>query len=121
MRLALRFLFFDFALSWMMVLAGWARVAVRVRPFLMGTLSARFGRRAWRAGLGLLVGLPVVLGWPLVFRSTSMWQAHAHPDWLKVAIPWWLIVGGCGLAVAVAKGCEEKPRQELRDRPVIGR
>jgi hypothetical protein len=111
MRLVLRVLFFEFALSWALVLAGWIRVAVQVRPFLMGTLRTDV-RRAARVGAGLLVGVPAV-GWPLLFRFSSVWAADAHTGWLNVAIPWWLLLGVCGSLVVVARACEERPRPGL--------
>ena len=110
MRLVLRIVFFEFALSWAMMLAGWVRVAVQARPFLVNTLRIR--RRAWRAGLRLLIALPVVAGWPLVFQFRPMWWANT--DWLTVATPWWILVGACGSLVLVAKVCAEPPRRELQ-------
>jgi hypothetical protein len=107
MRLVLRILFFEFALSWALVLAGWICVAARVRPFLMGPLRAGV-RRALRVSGGLLVGVPAV-GWPLLFRFSSVWAADAHKGWLNVAIPWWLLLGVCGSLVVLARVCEERP------------
>jgi hypothetical protein len=46
MRLVLRVLFFEFALSWAMVITGWVHVAVRAWPFAVSTLKAGF-RRLW--------------------------------------------------------------------------
>ena len=113
MRLVLRVLFFECALSWAMVLAGWMRVATQVRPFLMDTLRTGFRRRAWRVGLGLLVGIPVA-GWPLVFRFSAAWAVYAHGDWLNVAVLWWLLAGACGFPVLAAKACEKRPSPGLR-------
>jgi hypothetical protein len=112
MRLVLRVLFFEFALSWALVLAGWIRVAVQVRPFLIGTMRAGV-RHGWRVVAGLLVAVPAV-GWPLLFRFSSVWAADVHKGWLNAAIPWWLLIGVCGSLVLVARVCEEKPRPELR-------
>ncbi len=111
MRLVLRILFFEFALSWAMVLAGWVGVAVQVRPFLMSTLTRH---RHWRAGLGVLIALPVTVGWPLLFRFPSAWGVPAHGDWLNVALPWWVLVGACGSLVLAAKACARRPGRELR-------
>lgn len=111
MRLVLRVLFFEFALSWALVLAGWIRVAVQVRPFLLGTRRAGAGR-AWRVGSGLLIGVPAV-GWPLLFRFSSVWAADVHRGWLNVAIAWWILLGVCGALVVVARVCEERPRPQL--------
>ncbi len=114
MRLVLRVLFFEFALSWAMVLAGWIRVTAQVRPFLVGALRARFRRRAWRAGLGLLVGLAVAAGWPLLFLFLPAWAAAAHGNWLNVALLWWVLAGACGSVVLAAKVSRPSTRRELR-------
>jgi hypothetical protein len=112
MRLVLRVLFVEFALSWAMVLAGSMRVAAQVWPFVTGPLRAGFHSRAWRVGLGLLVGLPIVAGWPALFLPTQ--GQYASGDWLKIAIPWWVLIGaiGCQLLVAMVRSAE--PRSERR-------
>jgi len=103
MRLVLRVLLGEFALTWVVLLAGWVRLAAQIWPFARDSLRAGFRGRAWRAGLGLLVGLPVVAGWPVLFLVSPVWAAATHGDWLKIAIPWWLIVGAGGAVVLVAE------------------
>jgi hypothetical protein len=44
MRLVLRVLFFEFALSWAVVFAGWVHFGVRAWPFAINTLNAGFRR-----------------------------------------------------------------------------
>ncbi|MGE5289483.1 MAG: hypothetical protein ACM3ML_20245 [Micromonosporaceae bacterium] len=110
MRVVMRVLFFEFALSWALLLAGWIRVAVQIWPFVMGTLKAGFRGRAWRVGLGLLVGLPVVAGWPVL-----LWPVQAeymHGDWLKMAIPWWVLIGAVGSLLLATKVSEVGSRTE---------
>lgn len=98
MRLVLRVLFFEFALSWAMVLAGPVRVAWQMVQF--ARQSARRRRRAWRLGLSLLVAIPVVAGWPALFLPVQ--AEDAAGNWLKIAIPWWILIGALGAqAVAV--------------------
>jgi hypothetical protein len=103
MRLLLRVLLGEFALSWAMLLAGWVRLATQIWPFARDSLRAGFRGRAWRTGLGLLVGLPVVAGWPVLFLVSPVWAAATHGDWLKIAIPWWLIVGAGGAVLLAAE------------------
>jgi hypothetical protein len=103
MRLVLRVLLGEFALTSAVLLAGWIRLAAQIWPFARDSLRAGFRGRAWRAGLGLLVGLPVVAGWPVLFLVSPVWAAATHGDWLKIAIPWWLIVGAGGAVVLVAE------------------
>ena len=100
MRFVLRVLFFEFALSWAMVLAGAARVAAQIWPFARQSFSAGFQNRAWRVGLGLLVAVPVVAGWPVMFMPTQ--AQNAGGDWLKIAIPWWILVGVLGAQMLAA-------------------
>ncbi|MGP8000479.1 MAG: hypothetical protein ACLPKI_24625 [Streptosporangiaceae bacterium] len=101
MRVVLRVVLCEFAVTWVMLLVGWMRVAAQIRPFAVDTVRARLGRRRWRTGLGLLIGLPVVAGWPVLFRLSPVWAQEIHGDWLNLAIPWWLLVGvGGGLLLA---------------------
>jgi hypothetical protein len=114
MRLVMRVLLFEFTVSSALVLAGWVRVAVQVWPFAMGSLKVRFGGRAWartwRAGLGLLVGLPVVAGWPVLLSPAL--AKYTSGDWLTIAIPWWVLAGAVGALLLGAKTIEPGPRTE---------
>jgi hypothetical protein len=101
MRLVLRVLFVEFALSWAMVLAGAARVAVQIWPFARESLAAGFQNRAWRVGTGLAVAVPVVAGWPALFLPSQ--ARNAAGDWLKIAIPWWILLGALGAQLLVAR------------------
>jgi hypothetical protein len=106
MRIALRVLFFEFALSWAMVLAGSARVAMRICPFVTGSLKARVGSRAWRVGLGLAIAVPVVAGWPALFLPAQ--AQYAGGDWLKIAIPWWVLIGALSAQMLAARLTADK-------------
>jgi hypothetical protein len=101
MRLVLRVLFIEFALSWAMVLAGSVHVAAQIWPFARQSLKAGFRSRAWRVGTGLAVALPVVAGWPALFLPTQ--ARNAAGDWLNIAIPWWVLVGALGAHVLAAR------------------
>jgi len=101
MRLVLRVLFVEFALSWAMVLAGSVHAAAQIWPFARQSLAAGFRSRAWRVGLGLLVAVPVVAGWPALFLPTQ--AQNAAGDWLKIAIPWWILLGALGAQLLVAR------------------
>jgi hypothetical protein len=100
MRLVMRFLVFEFSLAWVMVLAGLARAGVQVWPFFADALRA--GLRAWRVYLGVLIGFPVLVGWPLLF-----WLQQSRPGyqgWLGgIAIPWWIVLGASALVALLAK------------------
>jgi hypothetical protein len=100
MRLVMRVLLFESALSWLVVLAGWIRVVGQVWPFAVGTLKAGFRGRAWRVGLGLLVAA----GWPVPLSLVI--AKHTPGDWLKVAALWWVLTGALGCLLLVAKGSE---------------
>jgi hypothetical protein len=100
-RLVLRVLFFEVALSWAMVLAGSVHVAIRIWPLVMHSLKARLRGHAWRVGLGLVIGIPVVAGWPALFLPTQAQSAAG--DWLKIAIPWWILLGALGAEVLAAR------------------
>jgi hypothetical protein len=81
MRLVLRYLLIEFSLAWAMVLAGFIRAGVQIWPFFANSLRAGLRRRRWRLCLGLLIGLPVVAGWPLLF---SLAQARpGYEAWLQ--------------------------------------
>jgi hypothetical protein len=101
MRLVLRVLFFEVALSWAMMLAGSVRVAMQIWSFVRHSLKARLRGRAWRAGLGLMIAIPVVAGWPALFLPAQ--AEYAAGDWLKIAIPWWILIGGIGAQILAAR------------------
>jgi hypothetical protein len=115
MRLVMRVLLFEFTVSSALLLAGWIRVAVQVWPFAMDSLKAGFVGRAWaraggrtlRAGLGLLVGLPVVAGWPVLLSPVL--AKYASGDWLAIAAVWWVLAGAVGALLLAAKIVESQP------------
>jgi hypothetical protein len=109
MRVVLRVLFFEFALSWTMVIAGCARVAVQVWPHVKDPLKAGFRSRALREGLGILVGLVVIAGWPALLSLIH--TGTGAGDWLDVAEPWWAIAGPVCCLMIAAKICEERSRR----------
>ena len=113
MRLVVRFLLFEFWLAWAMMLAGFIRVGGQIWPFLANSLMAGLRRRAWRVFLGLLIGLPVAAGWPLLF-----WLLRARPgyrSWFQaIAIPWWIVLGAAAFVLLVARAGEVGPRIEGR-------
>jgi hypothetical protein len=100
LRLVLRVLFLEFALSWAMVLAGCVRVAAQIWPFVRQPLQAGFRSRAWRMRLGLLVAMPVVAGWPALFLPSQ--GQDLGWNWLNIAVPWWIIVGVLGAHLLAA-------------------
>jgi hypothetical protein len=109
MRLVLRVLFVEFALSWALVMAGAVRVAVQIWPFARQSLAAGFRNRSWRVGLGLLLAMPVAAGWPALFLPSQ--AQNAAGDWLKIAIPWWILLGALGLQLLVATFTKSGSRQ----------
>jgi hypothetical protein len=100
MRLVLRVLFVEFALSWAMVLAGSVRVARQIWPFVKRSLTTPLQSRAWRVGLGLMIAIPVVAGWPALFVPAQ--ARYAAGNWLKIAIPWWILIGVLGAEILAA-------------------
>lgn len=110
MRLVMRILLFESALSWAMVLAGWTRVAVQVWPFAAKTLRAGFRGRAWKVGLSLLAGLPAVAGWPVLFSAVP--AENLHGDWLQIAGAWWVMLGGVSSLLLVARISQARSRTE---------
>jgi hypothetical protein len=110
MRIVLRVLFVECALSWVLVLAGYVRVAQQIWP----VAAARLRGRNWRVGLGLLVGLPIVAGWPVMFAARGV-AVYTSGDWLNLAIPWWVMVGTAGsLVLVVMKLNAAESRAELQ-------
>lgn len=101
MRLVVRVLFFEFALSWAMVLAGAVRLAIQAWPFATRSLKTCVPSRACRMGLGLAIAIPVIAGWPALFLPTQ--AEYAAGDWLKIAIPWWVLIGVLGAEMLVAR------------------
>jgi uncharacterized protein YqgC (DUF456 family) len=122
MRLVLRVLLFEFTVSSALLLAGWIRVAVQVWPFAMDSLKAGFGgrtwgrtwARTWRAGLGLLIGLPVVGGWPVLLSPVL--GKYTSGDWLTIAILWWVLAGAIGALLLAAKVAESESESESESR-----
>jgi hypothetical protein len=100
MRLALRILLAESLLSWGMVVAGALRTGAQLWSFFTDSITAAFRSRALRMGLGLLIGLPVVVGWPLLFRFVR--AHHVYQVWFNVALWWWVLLGGLGAFVALA-------------------
>jgi hypothetical protein len=110
MRLVLRVLFVECALSWVLVLAGYVRVAQQIWP----VATARLRGRNWRVGLGLLVGLPIAAGWPAMFLARGA-AIQTGGDWLNLAIPWWVMIGTAGtLVLVVMKLNAAESRAELQ-------
>jgi hypothetical protein len=108
MRLVLRVLLVECALSWVLLLAGYVRVGVQIWPFA----TARFRGRDWRVGVGLLVGLPIAAGWPAMFAAPSLAKG-THGDWLNLAIPWWLMIAAAGLVLIVTRLNAARSQAEL--------
>jgi hypothetical protein len=106
MRLVLRVLFVEFALSWAMMLAGTTHVARLMWPVAARSVKTRFQSRAWRAGLGLAVAVPVVAGWPALFLPAQ--AEYAGGNWLKIAVPWWVLVGALGAEMLVMRFTADK-------------
>ena len=100
MRVVVRVLLVESLLSWGIVLAGAMRTGAQMCPFFADSVTAAFRSRALRAGLGLLIGIPVVVGWPLLFRFVR--AQHVYQHWFAVAVWWWVLLGGTGAFVALA-------------------
>jgi hypothetical protein len=94
-------LLFEFSLAWALLLAGSVRVAAQLWPFSTQTIGAGW-RDRWRVRTGLLVGIPIAAGWPLLF-----WLGQArngYQDWLQaIAFPWWIVFGVFGLRLLLAR------------------
>jgi hypothetical protein len=109
MRLVLRVLFLEFALSWAMVLAGAVRVGAQIWPFVRHSLNSRFRGRDGRVVLGLLVAGPVVAGWPALFVPTE--AQNAGGNWLSIAIPWWVLLGALSAQLLAARYTKDRSRE----------
>jgi hypothetical protein len=94
MRVVMRILLVEFSLAWAMVVAGWMRAGLQAVPFVAGSVVTTWRRVSWGPVLGLLIGTPIVAGWPLMFDLV-----HSEPRyhlWMRaIAIPWWIVLG-CG-------------------------
>ena len=111
MRLVVRILLAESLLSWGMVVAGALRTGAQMWSFFTESVMAAFRSRALRIGLGLLIGVPIVVGWPLLFRLVR--AQRVYQVWFNVALWWWVLLGGLGLFVALAtKVSTAKPRAE---------
>jgi hypothetical protein len=111
MRLVVRILLAESLLSWGMVVAGALRTGAQMWSFFTDSVMAASRSRALRIGLGLLIGVPIVVGWPLLFRLVR--AQHVHQVWFNVALWWWVLLGGLGVFVALAtKVSTAKPRAE---------
>ena len=100
MRLVMRVLLVESLLAWAMVLVGAARMGLQIWSLSADSVAAVFRRRALRMGLGLLIGVPVVVGWPVLFRFVR--AHHLYQVWFSVALWWWILLGGLGAFVALA-------------------
>ncbi len=108
MRLVMRVLLIESLLSWVLLMAGWTRVAVQLRPLALGRLRAAVPwRPSWRVALGLLIALPLVAGWPVLLQPVLV--SSTHGDWLNLAIPWWLLTGTMALFLLVAEVRATRP------------
>ncbi len=98
MRVVLRILLVEFSAAWVLVVAGMLRTGLQVVPLFAGTLATTGRRVGWRVSLGVLIGVPVVAGWPLLFWLIQ--TESGYHAWMKgIAIPWWIVVGCCGVVV----------------------
>jgi hypothetical protein len=70
-------------------------------PFAARSLKTRFHSHAWRVGVGLAVAIPVVAGWPALFLPVQ--AEYAGGNWLKIAVPWWVLVGALGAEMLMAR------------------
>lgn len=86
---------------WAQVAAESVSVGARFWPLVGGAIVA--AARARRACLAVLIGVPVVAGWPLLYRTQP-------GDWLHIAVPWWILLGVTGLMIAGARACDHAER-----------
>ncbi len=110
MRVVLRILLVEFSAAWVLVVAGMLRTGLQVVPLFAGTLATAGRRVGWRVGLGVLIGVPVVAGWPLLFWLIQ--TESGYHAWMKgIAIPWWIVLGCCGVAGSVHLGRKGRARR----------
>jgi len=70
-------------------------------PFFTQTIGAGW-RERWRVRTGLLIGIPVAAGWPLLFWLGQ--DRSGYHNWLQaIAFPWWIVFGGYGLRLLLAR------------------
>jgi len=112
MRLVVSFLLAEFVLAWAIVLAGSVRVAVQIWPFIVNALPAGLRGRGWRRGLGLLVGIPIAVGWPLLFWPAQ--AGHQYQYWFKLAVLWWVLLGAAAFLPVLVRVIEAGSRNEAR-------
>jgi len=103
MPLVVRLLFTGFWLAWARAVSRCVSAGVRIGPSFGRAVMA--GVRARRVCLGVLVGFPVVTGWPLLFLLIQ--TRHGYRHWLQgIAIPWWIIIGATTLVLLAARASE---------------
>jgi hypothetical protein len=108
-RVVIRIVLVEFSLAWVMVLAGWFRAGLKAVPFFAGTVAVtwqrvNWQRVNWRPLLALVIGTPILAGWPLLF--ILMQSERGYHLWMRgIAIPWWIILA-CGGAVFLAARAE---------------
>jgi hypothetical protein len=96
-----------------MVLAGSVRVAAQMWPLVVNALPAGLRHRAWRRDLGLLVGIPIAVGWPLL-----LWPAQAERPyryWFQLAVLWWVLLGAAAFLPLLVRAIGTGPSNGVRD------
>ena len=79
--------------------AGVTRAGVRAWSPLI-SLIASFRPRDLR--LILLIAVPVLAGWPLLFCLVA--SEHQYRGWLQaIAVPWWIVLGVSGFMTLAAR------------------
>jgi len=85
---------------------------VQMWPFVVNALPAGLRGRRWRRGLGLLVGIPIVVGWPLLFWPAQ--AEHQYQYWFKLAVLWWVLLGAAAFLPVLVRVIEAGSRDEAR-------